>query len=75
MEKQRRIERVREALANGRVSAVKFHKDGSGASFEYLDPVGDHGCPCRKSASFNITDAITIVSGFGFKQHELKTCF
>lgn len=41
MDKQRRIERVREALANGRVSAVEFYKDGSGASFEYLDPVGD----------------------------------
>lgn len=74
MDKQRRIERVREALANGRVSAVEFYKDGSGASFEYLDPVGDHGCPCRMSSSFNITDAITIVSGFRFKQHELKTC-
>ena len=74
MDKQRRIERVREALANGRVSAVEFHKDGSGASFEYLDPVGDHGCPCRISASFYITDAIAIVSGFRFKQHELKTC-
>ena len=75
MVKQRRIAKVREALANGRVSAVEFYKDGSGASFEYLDPVGDHGCPCRMSASFNITDAITIVSGFRFKQHEHKTCF
>lgn len=74
MEKERRIARLREALANGRVSAVEFYKDGSGASFEYLDPVGYHGCPCRMSSSFNIADAITIISGFGFKQHKLKTC-
>lgn len=74
MDRQRRIERVRKALANGRVLAVEFYKDGSGASFEYLDPVGDHGCPCRILASFYIADAIAIVSGFRFKQHELKTC-
>ncbi|MBR6685495.1 MAG: hypothetical protein IKL37_04510 [Alphaproteobacteria bacterium] len=74
MDKQRRIERVREALANGRVSAVEFHKDGSGASFEYLDPVGDHGCPCTMASSFKIEEALEIISGFRFKQHELKTC-
>ena len=73
MNKQR-IKRLREAFVNGRVSDVEFYADGSGASFKYLDPVSDHGCPCRVSQSFNITDAITIVSGFRLKQHELKTC-
>lgn len=75
MDKQRRIERVREALANGRVSAVEFYKDGSGASFTYLDPTGDHGCPCTMASSFKIEEALEIISGFRFKQHELKTCF
>lgn len=74
MDKQRRIERVREALANGRVSAVEFYKDGSGACFNYLDPTGDHGCPCTMASSFKIDEALEIISGFRFKQHELKTC-
>ena len=76
MEYQRRIEieKVREALANGRVSSVDFHKDGSGARFDYLDPTGDHGCPCTIASSFRIEDAIKIISGFRFKQHEHKIC-
>jgi hypothetical protein len=74
MDKKRRIERVREALANGRVLAVEFYKDGSGACFNYLDPMGDHGCPCTMSSSFKIDEALEIVSGFRLKQHELKTC-
>ena len=49
--------------------------DGSGAYFYYLDPVGDHGCPCTVAASFNINEAMEIVAGFRFKQHELPECF
>ena len=43
MDKQRRIAKVREAFANGRVSSVEFYKDGSGASFTYLDANGRPG--------------------------------
>lgn len=74
MDNQRRIEKVREALANGRVSAVEFNKDGSGATFTYKDPVGDHGCPCTVASSFPIQDAMQIIRGFRFTQHELVTC-
>lgn len=70
-----KIKKVREALANGRVSSVEFYNDGSGACFYYIDPVGDHGCPCTMATSFRIDDAMKIIRGFRFKQHELKSCF
>lgn len=74
MEINMRINKVREALENGRVYSVEFYSDGSGAMFTYLDPLGNHGCPCTVAASFNIKDALSIIAGFRFKQHEIKTC-
>ena len=74
MDKQRKIEKVREALAKGRVNNVEFYGDGSGASFYYYDPTGDHGCPCTVMQSFNICDALRIIAGFRFAQHELRKC-
>lgn len=70
-----RIKKVRKALDNGRVSSIEFYSDGSGAYFYYLDPVGDHGCPCTVAASFNINEVMEIVAGFRFRQHELLKCF
>lgn len=75
MERERRIEKVREALENGKCLSVEFYKDGSGASFHIIDPTGDHGLPCDVSMSFSIEEAIQCISGFRFKQHELNTCF
>lgn len=74
MDTQRRIEKVRHALDNNNVRSIEFYKDGSGACFEYYDPTGDHGLPCTWSASFNIKDAMTIIAGFRFKQHEFNHC-
>ncbi len=74
-EKERRIKKVREALENGKVLSVEFYKDGSGASFHYIYPEGDHGLPCDIAASFPIEEALQIISGFRFKQHEYIKCF
>ena len=74
-ESKRRIAKVREAIANKKCLSVEFHKDGSGASFHIIDPTGDHGLPCDVLMSFNIQEAIEIISGFRFKQHELVRCF
>lgn len=73
-ESHRIITKVREALANGKCLSVEFYKDGSGASFHYIDTTGDHGLPCDISSSFDIQTTIQIVSGFRLKQHKLKTC-
>lgn len=70
-----RINKVREALTSGKVRSIEFYKDGSGATFYYTDPTGDHGLPCEVASSFNIAEAMRIIAGFRFKQHELNTCF
>lgn len=70
--RQRRIEKVRDAIKHNRLYSVKFYSDGSGAEFYYLDPVGDHGCPCTMESSFPINEAIQIVSGTRFKLHEIN---
>lgn len=75
MNNENRINKVRAALSNGKVSSIEFYKDGSGATFYYTDPTGDHGLPCSVASSFNIAEAMKIVAGFRFKQHELNTCF
>lgn len=75
MERERRIEKVREALENGKCLSVEFYKDGSGASFYIIDPTGDHGLPCDVRMSFPMVEAIQCISGFRLKQHEIKTCF
>ena len=46
MTQKERIEKVREALNNGKCLSVEFYKDGSGARFHFIDPHGDHGLPC-----------------------------
>lgn len=69
------IEKVREALVNGKCFKVEFYKDGSGASFHIIDPTGDHGLPCDLALSLGIDEAIQAISGFRFKQHELNICF
>lgn len=75
METARKIEKVREALANGNVRSVEFNRDGSGASFYFIDPTGDHGLPCDRLLSLDIDSAMKVVAGFRFKQHEHQTCF
>ncbi|MCM1075954.1 MAG: hypothetical protein NC411_01175 [Bacteroides sp.] len=70
-----RINKAREALTNSKVRSIEFYKDGSGATFYYTDPTGDHGLPCSVASSFNIADTMKIIAGFRFKQHELNTCF
>lgn len=75
MENKERIEKVRQALEKGKCLKVEFYKDGSGASFHFIDPHGDHGMPCDWSMSFSIDEAMQIVSGFRFKQHELNKCY
>lgn len=70
-ESKRRIDKVRNALANGNVRSIEFYQYGSGACFTYLDPTGDHGCPCTVAQSVGIDEAIQIISGFRFKQHEI----
>ena len=75
MDKQKRIERVREALANGRVSAVEFYKDGSGVSFEYYHPTINHGCPGTLASSFRTEQAMIILAGHRLRSHELPKCF
>lgn len=74
-ESKRMIVKVREALTNGNVRKVEFYKDGSGACFTYLDPTGDHGCPCTVAQSVGIDEALQIIGGFRFKQHECIRCF
>lgn len=75
MDNQENIKKVREALNNGKCLSVEFYKDGSGARFHFIDPHGDHGLPCDWSMSFSINEAMQIISGFRFKQHELNICF
>lgn len=72
--KNLRIEKVRNAFENGKVSSIEFYKDGSGAYFYYIDPTGDHGLPCDVASSFPMEDVIKIVSGFRMKQHEFTKC-
>ena len=36
MDNQERIEKVREALNNGKCLSVEFYKDGSGARFHFI---------------------------------------
>nr|DAO23002.1 MAG TPA: hypothetical protein [Caudoviricetes sp.] len=69
------IEKVRQALDNGKCLRIEFYKDGSGACFHFIDPHGDHGLPCDRLMSFSINEAMQIVSGFRFKQHELNKCY
>lgn len=75
MEIEIRIKKVRKALKSGNVKSVEFYSDGSGASFYYKDPTGDHGMPCMMQSSFKMEEVIKIVSGFRFKQHDIPTCF
>lgn len=75
MDNQERIKKVRDALSNGKCLSVEFYKDGSGASFHFIDPHGDHGMPCDWVISFPMNKAIQIISGFRFKQHELNKCY
>lgn len=75
MDNTERIEKVRKALKNGKCSNVEFFKDGSGACFNFFDPHGDHGMPCDWAMSFSIDEAMQIISGFRFKQHESKECY
>ena len=75
MTQKERIEKVREALNNGKCLSVEFYKAASGARFDFIDPHGDHGLPCDWSMSFPIEEAIQIISGFRFKQHELNKCY
>lgn len=41
MTQKERIEKVREALNNGKCLSVEFYKDGSGACFHFIDPHGE----------------------------------
>ena len=75
MDNQEGIKKVREALSNGKCLSVDFYKDGSGASFHFIDPHGDHGLPCDILMSFSIEEAIQCISGFRFGQHKFKPCF
>ena len=75
MTAQERIDKVREALENKRCLKVEFYRDGSGAQFHIIDPHGDHGLPCDIAMSFPIAEAMQIISGFRFKQHDLPTCY
>lgn len=72
---QEMVNKVREALTNGKCFKVEFYRDGSGAAFHIIDPTGDHGLPCDVHISLRIEDAMQAVCGFRFKQHELNTCF
>lgn len=72
---QENMDMVREALENKRCLKVEFYKDGSGASFYIIAPHGDHGLPCDILMSFPIAEAMQIISGFRFRQHDLPTCF
>lgn len=72
---QERIEKVREALTNGKCLKVEFYRDGSGAAFHIIDPDGDHGLSCDVSILLPIDEAMQAVSGFRFKQHELNICY
>lgn len=69
MTTEERFARVRKALEENQVCRVKFNNDGSGASFYYLDPTADHGCPCWVERSFDIKDAIRLLSGISMKQY------
>lgn len=75
MDSEERIEKVCEALKDKRCLSIEFYKDGSGVCFHFIDPHGDHGMPCDWAMSFSINEAIQIVSGFRFKQHELTECY
>lgn len=72
---QELVDKVREALTNGKCFKVEFYRDGSGAAFHIIDPHGDHGLPCDVRIHLPINEAIQAVSGFRLKQHQLKTCF
>lgn len=70
-ESKRIIAKVREALASDNVRSIEFYQDGSGACFTYLDPTGYHGCPCTVAQSVGIDEALQIIGGFRFKQHDI----
>lgn len=72
---QEMINKVREALENGKCLKVEFYRDGSGAAFHIIDPHGDHGMPCEVSISLRIKEAMQAVIGFRFKQHEMNICY
>lgn len=70
-ESKRRIDEVRNALTNGNVRGIVFYQDGSGACFTYLDTTGDAFCLCLVAQSVGINEALQIISGFRFQQHEI----
>ena len=75
MNREEDIEKVREALDNGKCLSVEFYSDGSGAAFHIIDPHGDHGLPCDCIMSLRIDEALRCISGFRFNQHKHKTCY
>ena len=71
--KLRRINKIRQAYNLCKIDSITFYKDGSGAEFIYTDPTGDHGLPCLMSSSFNMEDAIKIISGMRLKIGDIPT--
>ena len=75
MDTKRIIEKIRQAFENGTVTEVDFYSDGSCVKFNYTDPTGDHGMPCRMSNTLKTADALEALKGFRLKGHKLHKCF
>ncbi|OZT04945.1 hypothetical protein [Prevotella sp. 885] len=75
MDTKRTIEKIRQAFENGTVTAVEFCSDGSCVDFNYTDPTGDHGLPCRMASTLKPAEAMEALKGFRLKEHEINKCF
>ena len=68
------IEKIRQAFENGTVTQVDFCSDGSCVEFNYTDPTGDHGLPCRMASTLKPADALEALKGFRLIEHKLNKC-
>lgn len=71
MAKEQSINRARKAVEDGKVSYIRFYRDGS-FEIEFTDPTGDHGMPCIINSSFSMDDAPAVLAGGRFDQHQWK---
>lgn len=75
MDTKRTIEKIRQAFENGIVTAVEFCCDGSCVEFNYTDPTGNHGLPCRMASTLKPAEAMEALKGFRLKEHEINKSF
>jgi len=66
-------ENIRQALEDGLLINIEFAQDGSCARFYFYTT--DNARAKTQSITVGIDEAVELISGFRFIQHELKTCF